>query len=540
MRMPTETTSVLPALAVIVPTAAAVVVFAVGRTGRYVKEAAALVGLAATVALSLGVAWQTVRGDVLVSFGRQLYADALSGLLVSVVSVVGLLAGVYSAKYMRHEVGASDPAGERRLNSYYGWTLLFVATMLWACLSNNIIMLYVAVEASTIASGLLVAFYWDRRALEAGYKYLMLLTVGITFSLFGCVLIYTAGANILGGPRGLLISDLRSVAGQFSAATVALASAFLIVGFGTKAGIAPFHPWLPDAHAEAPTPISALLSGVMLKVAAYALVRTISLFYPQFSPVALFALGLGMFTMILGDLMALAQDDLKRMLAYSSVSQMGYVLMGFGIGTQLGLYGGLFHLVNHAVGKALLFLAAGAIAYSTGARAISSLGGLARRMPVTSFCFFVGALALSGVPPFSGFQSKLTLLVAGADAGLWWAVVIGIAMSLITLVVLVKAARLVFWGEPRPDSPAVRAKEAPFSLCAVMVVLAVASLGIGLWPQALYRPLSAATASLQTVTGARKTFVAVEGRASGCTNGSWLVGSLYGSGGKQTVPVARR
>ncbi|MGQ9525975.1 MAG: complex I subunit 5 family protein, partial [Armatimonadota bacterium] len=346
---------------------------------------------------------------------------------------------------------------------------------------------------------------------------------------------YTAGANMLGGPRGLLISDLRAVAGQFPAATVALASAFLIVGFGTKAGIAPFHPWLPDAHAEAPTPISALLSGVMLKVAAYALVRTISLFYPQFSPVALFALGLGMFTLILGDLMALAQDDLKRMLAYSSVSQMGYVLMGFGIGTQLGMYGGLFHLVNHAIGKALLFLAVGAVMYGTGARAISSLGGLARRMPVTSFCFFVGALALSGVPPFSGFQSKLTLLVAGAEAGLWWAVIIGIAMSLITLVVLVKAARLVFWGQPKPESPALHAREAPASVCAVMVLLAVASLGIGVYPQALYRPLKAATASLQTVTGLKGAVAGVRNGGIECTNGNKLAGSEVREGAEKRL-----
>lgn len=224
-----------------------------------------------------------------------------------------------------------------------------------------------------------------------------------------------------------------------------------------------------------------------------------SLFFPTFPPVAMFALGLGVFTLVIGDLMALAQDDLKRMLAYSSVSQIGYVLMGFGIGTQLGIYAGLFHLLNHALGKALLFLGAGAIIYSTGARRISELGGLAKRMPVTSFCFFVGALAVSGIPPFNGFQSKLALFVAGANAAVWWAVIIGIAASLVTLVVLLKAAKSVFWGEPSEAASQPAVREAPLTVTAVMVILAVLCLAIGVYPKAVYPPLKAAAAVVQTI-----------------------------------------
>jgi hydrogenase-4 component F len=407
---------------------------------------------------------------------------------------------------MRHHSGAGEAAHTttpRRLSVFYGWLMLFLSTMLWACTSNNIIMLYVAVEASTIASGLLVAFYWDKRALEAGYKYLMLLTVGITFALFGCVLVYAAGASVLGGSKGLLLSDLRSVTGGFPVATVVLASAFLIVGFGTKAGLAPFHPWLPDAHAEAPTPVSALLSGVMLKVAIYALVRTVSLFYPGFSSISMFVLALGVFTLVIGDIMALAQDDLKRMLAYSSVSQMGYVLMGFGIGTPLGIFAGVFHLLNHALAKSLLFLSTGAVTYSTGVRRISDLGGLAKKMPVTTFCFFAGALAIAGIPPFNGFQSKLALFVAGAGAGVWWAVIFGLAGSLITLLVLLRAAKAVFWGKMSGAVSGPTVKEAPLTVTVPMVVLAVLCLGIGLFPKAVYRPLAAASAVVQTVPANR-------------------------------------
>ena len=501
--MPVEAASILPALVVIVPTAAAVLIFLLGRFTTWLREVLGVLGAAGALALSLAVGHSTLRGTVLTSFNDQFRADSLSALLVVLVSGIGLLATVYSLRYMRHQVqegGLPHTTTVGRLRAYYGWLMLFIATMLWVCVSNNIIMLYVAVEASTIASGLLVVFYWDRRALEAGYKYLMLLTVGITFSLFGCVLVYATGASILGGSKGLLLSELKGAAGMFPTTTVVLASAFLIVGFGTKAGIAPFHPWLPDAHAEAPTPVSALLSGVMLKVAIYALVRTVSMFYPSFAPVAMFALALGVFTLVIGDVMALAQDDLKRMLAYSSVSQMGYVLMGFGIGTQVGIYAGLFHLLNHALAKALLFLAAGAVMYSTGARTISQLGGLAKKMPVTSFCFFVGALAVAGVPPFNGFQSKLALFAAGAGAGDWWAVIIGIAASLITLVVLVKAAKAVFWGELSGPASGPAVREAPLTVSVTMAILAVLCLVIGIYPKAVYSPLRAAAAVVQTIS----------------------------------------
>lgn len=501
-----ESPSILPVLLLVIPTAAAVVIFAIGRYIGLLREILALVGSAGALAVSLAIAGSTIRGEALIAFGRQLYADSLSAFVIVLVSFIGFLATIYSARYMSkltlsHEEAEKTPhrTTEARLTTFHGWLMLFIATMLWACVSNNIIMLYVAVEASTIASGLLVAFYWDRRSLEAGYKYLMLLTVGITFSLFGCVLVYAAGSGMLGGSKALLLTDLRAVAGQFPTTTIALASAFLIVGFGTKAGIAPFHPWLPDAHAEAPTPVSAVLSGVMLKVAIYALVRTVSMFYPGFAPIAMFALGLGVFTLVLGDIVDVAQNDLKRMLAYSSVSQIGYVLMGFGIGTQLGIYAGLFHMLNHALAKSLLFLAVGAVMYSTNVRGISSLGGLAKRMPITSFCFFVGALAVSGIPPFNGFQSKLALFVAGADAGAWWAVIIAAGTSLITAVVLLKATRTVFWGKMSAAVSKPEVREAPASLCAVMLVLAAACLVIGIYPKLVYKPLNAAASMVQTI-----------------------------------------
>ena len=192
------------------------------------------------------------------------------------------------------------------------------------------------------------------------------------------------------------------------------------------------------------------------------------------------------------------------------------MLLGFGIGTQLGAYAGIFHLVNHALAKSLLFLAAGSVIYATGARGISQLGGLAKNMPITSFCFFVGALAISGIPPLNGFQSKLALFVAAGKAGMWWAVIIGIGASLITLVVLAKAAKSVFWGNPRDQASAVSVREAPLSVCVVMVILAALCLGIGLYPKSVYGPIKAAASDVETVRTIPPELVA-ENRGEQCT-----------------------
>jgi proton-translocating NADH-quinone oxidoreductase chain N len=497
--MPHDIVSILPPLVFLLPAGVAVLLFLVGRYGAAGRNFLAAAGALATLVVAALMAAPVVRGRVLTAWSDELRVDGLSALLVLTISAISLLAVIYSFRYMRQDrllerVGLQ--AEERRLGVFYGLVLLFISTMLWGCVTNNIIMLYVAVEATTIASGLLVAFYWDRRGLEAGYKYLLLLTVGITFALFGCVLLY-AGASHVGASNPLLITQIRGVAGLIPRSMALMTMAFLIVGFGTKAGLAPFHPWLPDAHAEAPTPISVLLSGVMIKMAAYALARTVTVFYPAWPAVMVFIVALGAFTMLLGILMALVQDDLKRLLAYSSVSQMGYVIMGLGFGTYLGVYGGLFHLLNHAIYKALLFMCVGAVIYATAGRKISELGGLGKRMPITSACFFVGALAISGFPPFNGFMSKITIYLAGAQAHMWWATIIAIFTGVLTLVALIHTAYAVFWGQPRSDKvTASDIHEVPATIWIPMVVLASLTLLLGVFPQIAYPLLNKATTAL--------------------------------------------
>jgi len=491
--------SVLPALVFLIPAVLGILAWILGRASTALAQFLGFLGTAGALAAAVAMIPPVLAGQVLTYWGLELRVDALSCLVVTLIATVGLAAVIFSFRYMRHH-RFTDASGadvtQRRLAVFYGLFLFFMATMLWGTTTNNIIMLYVAVEATTIASGLLVAFWWDRRSLEAGYKYLMLLTVGITFALFGCVLLYSASTPFLQGVNAMLMSQIRTVAAQIPHSVMIFVVALFIVGFGTKAGIAPFHPWLPDAHAEAPGPISALLSGVMIKMAVYALARTLGIFFPAYGALGLFVVILGAFTMLLGVVMALAQEDVKRLLAYSSVSQMGYILMGLGFWTYLGTYGALFHLVNHALAKSLLFLAIGAVIYRTAGRTLGELGGLGAKMPVTAACFFIGAFAISGMPPFNGFMSKLTIFLAGAQKGMWWAVAIGVFTSLLTMVALVKAGYRIFWGKPRDEAIFERAQEAPASMLLPFIALSLGCLLLGIWPQVIYPLLNSAARSL--------------------------------------------
>lgn len=496
----TEVRSMMPWMVIAAPVVAGILIFALGRLSSALRSVLAIAGVTAPLVMGILMGLQVLDNIAIISLNRELYVDALSAFVVIIICVVGVISTIYSLKYMKLDAikqRIGPEIIEKRMSWFHAMLLVFIGTMLWGTVTNNVILLYVAVEATTIASGLLVAFYWDKRGLEASYKYLMLLTVGITFAFFGCVLLYSAASPHVTEGSAWLLSDIKGVGALFPRSIALMAMAFLIVGFGTKAGIAPFHPWLPDAHAEAPTPVSALLSGVMLKMAAYALARTLSVFYPAYSTVFLFLVSLGAFTMLLGIVMALVQDDLKRLLAYSSVSQMGYVMMGLGFGTYLGVYGGIFHMFNHAICKALLFLCVGAVIYATGARKISDLCGLSRHMPVTAVCFFIGVLGLAGMPPFNGFASKLTIFLAGAEAHQWWATIIAIFTGILTLAVLAHAAWAVFWGKPKESETSPQElREVPAGIWAGMVALAVIIVAAGVFPQSLYPLIDSATHAL--------------------------------------------
>jgi formate hydrogenlyase subunit 3/multisubunit Na+/H+ antiporter MnhD subunit len=488
--------SILPLLVFIVPLVFGALIFALGRFGRFFRQGLALIGILATLLISVMMTGRVLGGEVLTWWSNNLYIDGLATLMELAASVMGVIVVAYSIYYFSEKTEAEEAHPYTSMTTYYGQILLFLGLMNWTCATNNIIMMYVSLEFTTLATVFLVTFHWNKPALEAGYKYLLLVTVGVIFALLGSVLLYAAAIKFLPVSRVLLLTELGTVATKIPTNIVLLAAAFLVVGFGTKAGLVPFHAWLPDAHAEAPAPVSALLSGIVIKVGAYALARTISVFAPHYGTIPLFIAILCSLSMLVGMMMAMIQDDLKRMLAYSSVAQIAYVIEGLGMGSYLGIYGGLMHLLNHSIVKGLLFLSVGAIIYSTGKRKVSGLAKTKLNMPVTAFAFFVGIFALSGMPPFNGFVSKFTLFLAVGEAKLLWAAIIGIITSLFTLVCFFRAGYKIFWSPKEVHAvgaEAATAGEVPAGMWAGMVILAVAAIVLGVFPQIVHPLLDSAT-----------------------------------------------
>lgn len=375
-----------------------------------------------TLGLALGVAARVMASGHLAGLGSWLYADALSALSVLIIAFVGLTAALYSVGYMREnmkEQVVAHGVGRQEMRRYYLLFNLFVFAMLVVPLSNSLGVLWIAIEGTTLASLFLVSFYRTHEALEAAWKYVIVGSVGIALALFGTVLAYYSAVQVLGPSYDLNWSVLAPVAPRLNPSVMRLAFIFIVVGFGTKAGLAPMHTWLPDAHSEAPSPISALLSGVLLNTAMYGILRYYALATPSLGriyPNGLL-LGFGLLSLAVAALFILRQRDIKRLLAYSSVEHMGIVAVGIAFGGALGLYGALLQMIGHALAKSLMFFASGQVGLRYGTKQIDGIAGVVTGMPVTGGILVVGALALTGSPPFGIFISEFSILAAGFRQG---------------------------------------------------------------------------------------------------------------------------
>ncbi len=415
---------------ILVPLLGAILVLAC-RNSRIAVAVALGLGIVELVALGNAVREIHVAG--VLQSGRYLRADGLTAFFLINIGVIFTLVLVYSVGYLRHV-----PPG--RFSSprwFYGLVYLFLFTMLAVYLSANLGMLWIAVEATTLASALLVGFYNTEGAVEASWKYLILCTVGIAFALFGTITLYLAAVR--GGvpaERALDWAVLMNAAPQMSGARdlLKLAFVFVAVGYGTKIGFVPMHSWLPDAHAEAPSPISALLSAVLLNCAMYALLRfdaiTSRAIGSGFSHTLL--LGFGGLSVITSAFLMVVQRDLKRLLAYSSIEHMGIVALGVGMGGPLGLYGALLHTFNHSLAKTLLFFTTGNIRDTFNTLRMDRIRGMARSLPCTSMVLVVGSLAIVGMPPFGLFVSEFVILMAAfSQAHYLIAVLLLVAISVV-------------------------------------------------------------------------------------------------------------
>lgn len=371
------------------------------------------------------------------------YVDALSAFLIFILVFVALTATVYAVGYFRFELekGGITPV---QLHRYYLWFHLFVMAMITVMILNHLALLWIAIELTTLISALLVAFYRKARALEAAWKYLIIGSLGIAFALFGILFLYASGLEVLGDTPGALNwTVLHAAAGRLDPTWITIAFVFVLVGFGTKAGLAPLHFWLPDAHSEAPSPVSAILSGVLLNTALYGILRVYLIANATLAGGAnKWLLGFGLFSIALMVPFILVQHDVKRMLAYSSVEHMGIIALGVGIGGPLGLYGAMLHMFNHAMAKSLLFMSAGNMNQKYHSKRIDRITGLLKVMPVTGTAFMLGILAIAGAPPFNIFISELTIMLAGFKEGQ-----IGMTSLFIVFVLLIFAGMTYYMSK---------------------------------------------------------------------------------------------
>ena len=360
-------------------------------------------------------------------------------IIVLVIAFVSFTSALYSIGYLREDMREQDVTqgeGLLRVRQYYVLFNLFLFSMLVVPLSNSLGVLWIAIEGTTLASLFLVSFYRTGEALEAAWKYVIIGSVGIALALFGTILAYYSAVQVLGTSYNLNWSVLAPVAAHLNPNVMRLAFLFIVIGYGTKAGLAPMHTWLPDAHSEAPSPISAMLSGVLLSCAMYGILRFYALAVPALGrgyPSALL-LAFGLLSLVVATLLIFRQRDYKRLLAYSSVEHMGIVAAGVAFGGPLGFYGALLQLLNHAITKSLLFFASGQVLLKYETKTISRVSGIIRLLPFTGSMLMLGGLAIAGSPPFGLFISEFSIFSAGFRQGY---VIAAIAMLVLIALIFI-------------------------------------------------------------------------------------------------------
>lgn len=416
--------------------------------------------------------WEFIKE---VPIGIEIKVDALSLLIGFIISISSVLSSIYSLKYMSKDKG---------IDKYYSIFLLLVSSMLGFVLTGDLFNMYVMLEIMTFAAISLTAFRKDvYKSIEGAFKYLIIGSIGSSFILIGTALLYQQTAS-------LNIDKISSILWQreFNGVTI-LSLAMLLVGYAVKSFMVPCHTWPPDAHMAAPSSISMILSGVMSKTGVYGLIRVLFLVFGLLgnSSVAYLILIWGTLTMVVGVVMALIQNDFKRLLAFHSVSQIGYIIVGVGLGlfinnplSDLSLTGAFYHLINHAAFKCLLFLCAGAVLYRVRTTNLNKLSGLGKKMPFTMVMFFIGAFSISGLPPFNGFISKWLIYQGEMESPIPIVTVIALVVSTLTLASMIKVGHSVFFGPEMNEAKDI--KEVPLSMKIPMVILSAICIILGVIP----------------------------------------------------------
>jgi len=426
------------------------------------------------------VAWPWIGG---LGIEFEFHLDGLASIAMVVASALTALAILF----MPHEYRGK----EVEQPSFYGWMLFFLAAMIGVALAANTIQFYLFWEALLIPSTAMLAFWGDLEDRgKIALKYFVYTHIGAVLILLAILWVYTV--------KGVTdIYAFREALLDIDPAILKVLIWLFVLGFGFKLAMFPFHSWLPDTYEAAPLPAVIAMAGGMMGAGIYGIIRFVFTPFPAeiVSQLSIPIMTLALITLYYGGIMAFAQKNLRRFLAYSSMSQMGYVLFGIGSAHGLGIGGATFHIINHGVAKVLLFMVVGVIIYVTGKNRIDEIGGLCYKMPITAFCVSVGALSLSGCPPFSGFQSEWMIFAGVASSGNTLLTVIAVAGAVLTTAYALSFVRYAFFGKLMQGGENI--KEVPFRLLAPMLILALVAIVIGVWPAPFFQWVSSALGPLQ-------------------------------------------
>ncbi len=427
---------------------------------------------AATLGISLRLAFDVYRQGPLMAAGDWFFVDAFNVYLVVLTTFVSTTTAIFSRRYMRFE-RQHGRVGHRGMRFYHAMFQMFIFAMLLALLTNNVGVLWISMELATLSTVLLVSLYGTPSSVEAAWKYFILCGVGIALALFGTILLYFAAEKVLGdGTQGLLWTNLSTLGNRLEPTILSIAFVFFLVGYGTKVGLVPLHNWLPDAHSEGPTPISAVLSGLLLNIALYALMRCKVLVNRALENnwAGEIMMGMGMLSIIIAAFSLLRQKDVKRMFAYSSIEHMGIATFAFGLGGPIATFGGLLHMLMHSLTKSCIFFTVGHAAQMNGTQRMARIKGLVKANPLVGWGLVFGVMAITGMPPFGVFASEFLILTASMKYAPLLAPVFLLGIG-VAFAALFRRMQPMAFGAPLPGAEGYKAAHLPVILHLGLVLL---------------------------------------------------------------------
>lgn len=471
----------LYSLSYIAPLLTGLIIFLVRGNLKISSSLSVLSIVIATLSTYKG--WYQINEEGLkfLRIGEMLYIDGFSIFTQFMVEFVSLFVILYSLK----DIPLLYSHRKDKFHTYFSAILLSAGFMNLAFVFDNLFLVYIALELSSIISVYLITFNLNKDSLKAGFKYLLIVNVGILFSLLGIVLVsYNTGTDVL-------ISNIGENVGLLTKNIALLCAGLFIIGFFTKAGLVPFHIWLPEAYAEAPTAITVFMAGALTKIGFYGLGRTVTFFAFNLEEIKLAVIILSSLSMLLGAILAFNQKDIKKLIAYCSISEMGFISSALVLSSYAGVFGAIFHLLNHTLMKGVLFFSAGILICLFGSRQIGEIKNSRSKKPLLVLSFLIGALAVGGMPPFSSFLSSLSIIFALSEEKFLWTAVIMAFSGFISTIALLRCCNSIFW-EKGDKEEIKNGKSIPTPLILCSFLFALLLIIFGIYPEILYSLINSA------------------------------------------------